>query len=40
MCVNAGVYKTSNDLFEQFKKFYMLQLPDYKVLMEVTPNTK
>ena len=37
MRVNAGVYKTSNDLFAQFKEIRMHQLPDYKVLMEVTP---
>ena len=37
MRVNAGVYKTSNELFAQFKEIHMHQLPDYKVLMEVPP---
>ena len=40
MWLSAGVYKTLKDLFEQFKKIYMRQLPGYKVLMEVPPNTK
>ena len=37
MRVNAGVYKTSSDLFEQFKEIYIRQQPDYKVFMEVPP---